>query len=280
MSPDALGPYAALEHHFSLVADEPLASWFRTAFAPMISAGASPLVRHEVRRAPGGSWSVQVDDEDVCRRVDPQAILHRFLIDLNGRIAQSASDHLLIHAAVAVISGGAVVLAAPSGSGKSTLVATAGRRGSAYGGDEHAAIRFEDGLLMPVPKPLGLKIGSAPLFRDLGSRDRALAPFMRDQLFVSPSDLPGGVCTEPIPIALLVLPHHRTGSAVRVEPIRPAEVVMSLRANSFNFAHRPGLSLQALARLARSVPAVRVEYGDAASAWDALITTLREINEE
>jgi len=277
VAPEALGPFVALEHRFSLVADEPLTSWLHAAFAPMAEVGPGPVVRHEVLRSPDGSWSVRVDDEYVCRHVDPQAVLHRFMIDLNSRIAQSASAHLLIHAGVVVMSGRAVVLAAPSGSGKSTLVATAARRGFAYGGDEHAAIRFEDGLLVPVPKPLGLKVGSALHFSDLGSKDRDLAPFLRDQLFVSPSDLPGGVCAKSIPIALVVLPHHQMGSGVIVQPIRPASAVMSLRANSFNFTRQPELSLRALARLARVVPTVEVQYGDAASAWGALVTTLREV---
>lgn len=280
MPTDVVGPFAALGHRFSIETDKPLISWFRNAFAPMGDRSSGPVARCEVHRDVGDSWSIRVDDEEVCRRVHTHQILHRFVIDLNDRIARSASAHLVLHAGVVAGPGGTVVLPAPSASGKSTLVATATRLGYAYGADEHAAIRLVDGKVDPVPKPLGLKPGSAPRFTDLGPNDPSLGPFLRDQLFLSPADLPGGVLTEPTDVALIVLPQHRAGATVSIEPIRPATGVMALRENSFNFARHAQEALPVLAQMARSVPTIRVTYGDAPSALDAISATLREIKQE
>lgn len=271
MAPERIGDYVALDLRFSVTADEPLASWLRAALAPLATEAPADGPQVRVLRDTPRSWEVRVDDEQVCRRAHPHQVLHRLTVDLNQRIATSTHRHLVLHAGVVESAHGTVLLAAPSGSGKSTMVATAAREGWGYGGDEHAALRFEDGLVDPVPKPLGLKYGSATRFADLGDPGPAMAGFLRDQLFLVPSSLPGGVIQGPRAVRLVALPEHDPDSpGVVVEPLTPAAGLMALRENAFNFAQHPRDAFRALSALVRAAPILRVRYDDAASALTVL----------
>lgn len=151
------------------------------------------------------------------------------------------------------------------------MVATAAIAGCGYGGDEHAALQFTDALVDPVPKPIGLKHGSAPRFADLADPDPSLAEFFREQLFLAPGELPGGVLRGPRPVAFVALPlHDPERRDVAVETLTPGQGVMALRANAFNFAMDPVQAFRTLTALVRTVPVLRVRYNDAASALGVL----------
>lgn len=76
---------------------------------------------------------------------------------LNWVIASQAHDYLIIHAAVAVRNGQAIILPGRPGSGKSTLSAWLSWRGWQVFSDELAMISLEDGLVHPLPRPVSLK---------------------------------------------------------------------------------------------------------------------------
>lgn len=271
MAGELVGHFAALDVRFSVTAAEPLASWFRWALAPL--ATPTPAPAEEVAFAvvrDGDGWAVRAGRARVGARVHAHQVIHRFVIELNRRIA-SSGRHVVLHAGVVARSEGAVLLVAPSGSGKSTMTATATRRGWGYGGDEHGAIRLADGLVDPVPKPLGLKYGSAPRFRDLAASQRALHPFLSEHLFLAPGDLPGPVMSGPRPVELVVAPRHDPGfTGVELRRLSPAAGLLLLRENSFNFGGQPRLAFRALAALVRQAPVLEVRYGDAPSAVEVL----------
>lgn len=82
---------------------------------------------------------------------------------LNWCIYEHVHDFLLLHAAVVERRGRALLMPAGTGSGKSTLTAALVHRGWRLLSDEFALIGKADGLVYPIPRPIGLKQASIPL---------------------------------------------------------------------------------------------------------------------
>ncbi len=85
---------------------------------------------------------------------------------LNWCIASHYHHYLIIHAAVVEKDGLGVIMPAPSGSGKSTLCAALVNKGWRLFSDELALISLNDGMLVPLPRPVGLKNESIDIIRD------------------------------------------------------------------------------------------------------------------
>jgi hypothetical protein len=80
-----------------------------------------------------------------------------FESSLNLAVGTSELIPLLVHSAVVERDGRALIMPAPSGSGKSTLCAALCCRGWRLMSDEMAVFCFEDGRLLPNPRPVSLK---------------------------------------------------------------------------------------------------------------------------
>jgi hypothetical protein len=272
--PRPLGPFRALDYEFEIEAEDPsLRAWVERAFGALACADAGEMadrVSITVKADGPGTWSVEIGGVPLVRQSPASRILPRLTVDLNRRAVDSTAEHIVLHAGVVGDGAGAVLLVGPSGSGKSTMVATAARNGRPYGGDEHAAIRFDDQLVDPVPKPLALKTGSARLFEEHRSNEPAGGDFFGEQLLLAPPDLAGGILVGPQPVSLIVLPTHEPHAAVSIEQLRPASALMALRENAFNFPLDPTAAVRSLARIVRATLVLRVRFGDAASAWAAI----------
>jgi len=86
----------------------------------------------------------------------PVQFYPRFL----DRLYDGIGDFALIHAAVVVRAGEAVLLAAPSGHGKSTLALELARRGWTLFSDDFAPIGMDTGTVFPFPRAVGIVPGS------------------------------------------------------------------------------------------------------------------------
>jgi HprK-related kinase A len=76
---------------------------------------------------------------------------------LNWSVATSVLAPMLVHAAVVERGGRAAIMPAPPGSGKSTLCAALSWRGWRLLSDEMAVFSFDDGTIVPNPRPVSLK---------------------------------------------------------------------------------------------------------------------------
>jgi HprK-related kinase A len=84
---------------------------------------------------------------------------------MNYVIATTAHRYLMLHSAVVERSGLAVLMPGDPGSGKSTLCAALLGRGWRLLSDEFVLLRPEDGMLVPMPRPVSLKNRSIELIR-------------------------------------------------------------------------------------------------------------------
>ncbi len=159
---------------------------------------------------------------------------------LNGCVAGNAHQYLLIHAAVLERDGRALIVPAPSGSGKSTLCAALAFRGWRLLSDEMALVRPEDGLVVPLPRPIGLKGESIRLVGAFES-SAVFGPSHHDThkgtlAYVRPPRASVARATEPARPAWLVFPRYRPGEAARLEPVSRARAFLRTLDSALNYS--------------------------------------------
>ncbi|MCL4747830.1 MAG: HprK-related kinase A [Burkholderiaceae bacterium] len=194
---------------------------------------------------------------------------------INWCFAHMFNQHLLLHSGVVEIGDVAMLLVAEPGSGKSTLTAALGLRGGRVLSDEFGVVRLNDGMLLPLPKPIALKNRSIDVIRGW-SRDVRMGP-------VFPKTRKGDVAHVAVSRAsaearfvaarprLVVFPKWVAGAGLSLAPVRTAEAFSLLTANSFNYGVLGLAAFSAVSRLARDCRFVRLEYSRLEQAVPSLI---------
>lgn len=103
------------------------------------------------------------------------------------RLIRLRADLQFFHAASVSIGGAGVMLVGPKGAGKTTLSTALASLGHGFLGDETAAYRAADGMILPMRRPVSIKPGlrAAAIERQLGAR----APDEDGILHIRPSEL-------------------------------------------------------------------------------------------
>lgn len=196
---------------------------------------------------------------------------------LNWCVANRAHRYLMIHAAVLERGGRAVILPAPPGSGKSTLCAALAHRGWRLLSDELTLIRPQDGLIVPLPRPISLKNASIDVIRDylgttefstpVGNTIKGTVAHLR-----APADAVARAaeCARP---AWVVFPRYQAGAASALEPMAPAVTHMEMAKNAFNYSLLGVRGFDMLADLVSSVRGYRYTY----SALDDAIAQFEQL---
>jgi HprK-related kinase A len=197
---------------------------------------------------------------------------------MNWNISQRAHGYLIIHAAVLEKHGRAVILPAPPGSGKSTLCAALAGHGWRLLSDELTLLRLDDGMLVPVPRPVSLKNASIDVIRT----------FLPDAVLNRPVDdtTKGTIAhlraprasveraAEPARPGCIVFPRYQAGAATRLEPMARARAFMDVADNSFNYPLLGARGFAALGGLIDSAAAYTFEYSslpDAMALFERLV---------
>lgn len=160
---------------------------------------------------------------------------------LNWCISTRAHAYLMIHAAVVERNGLAAILPAPPGSGKSTLCAALVNRGWRLLSDELALFRPEDGLLVPVPRPVSLKNRSIDVVRGYVA-DAVLSAPVSNTTKGTVAHLKAPAASvarahEMARPAWIVFPKYEAGAATSLEPIPRARAFFRVADNAFNYSH-------------------------------------------
>jgi HprK-related kinase A len=170
---------------------------------------------------------------------------------LNWCISTRAHAYLMIHAAVVERDGFAAILPAPPGSGKSTLCAALVSRGWRLLSDELALIRPQDGLLLPVPRPISLKNRSIDVIRAF-ARDPVISRPVENTTkgtvahVKAPSDSVARAHESARP-AWIVFPKYEAGAATSLEPIARARAFFRVAENAFNYSPLGAVGFNTLA---------------------------------
>jgi len=185
---------------------------------------------------------------------------------LNWCISGRCHHVLLLHAGVVERAGRAILLPALPGSGKSTLTAALANRGWRFLADEFGALRLEDGVLLPVVRPSGLKNESIDVIRRFAptavlgpsfpkTHKGTIAHLAPDAPSVSARRQPAG------PLAV-VFPKFTPGAEVQLSEMPRGKAFAKLAANSFNYDVLGAKSFDALGRLISTTESYRLSYSN------------------
>jgi HprK-related kinase A len=227
---------------------------------------------------PGSRWHVwgrQVDLwSEGLRPFEPYPLhsaLPLFEWGSNWLLAQRLNAYLLLHAGVLARGDHALILPAAPGSGKSTLTCALHLAGWRFLSDEFGVVDPESGHVHPLLKPAALKNRSIDVIGSLpGTVLGPIFPKTRkgDVSHFVPSKASVADRHRTATPRLVIFPRFRDGAPLRSTPLSTAETAMRLGLNSFNYRSLGPVGFHAVARLARSVKACELEYGDLGAAID------------
>ena len=196
---------------------------------------------------------------------------------LNWCISTRAHAYLMIHAAVVERGGLAAILPAPPGSGKSTLCAALVNRGWRLLSDELALFRPQDGLLVPVPRPVSLKnrsidvirgyVADAVLSRPVSNTTKGTVAHLK-----APADSVARAHETARP-AWIVFPKYEAGAATSLTPIPRARAFFRVADNAFNYSHMGARGFATLAGAIEDCASYDFRYSNLDEAM-ALFTAL------
>jgi HprK-related kinase A len=230
------------------------------------------LVRH---KGPLRSWiSVLVDGGIFYDWFRSHLALPLFEWAVNHCIFERPHQYLMLHSAVVEKQGRAVILPGPPGSGKSTLCAGLVCRGWRLLSDEVALVRPQDAMIVPIPRPIGLKNDSIRMIRGF-SPQAALGPswpgtIKGELAHMQPPAESVRRSHETARPAWLVFPSYRAGAKADLTSVSKAQGLLRAAKNSFNYSVLGRTGFEALAKLIDGCGCYEFIYSDLAEAVEQI----------
>ena len=194
---------------------------------------------------------------------------------INLVIALRSHSFLMLHSAIAELSGKAMLLPAAPGAGKTTLCAGLALSGWRLFSDEFGLMRPGMPEMLPVPRPLALKNDSIEVIRRFGD-GQGLGPEIPGTRKGTVAHLrpPGDSVrrsAETAPVRWVVFPEWQAHARSELVEISRNEGFMYLATNAFNYELLGESGYAAVAGLVDNARCYRFVYSDLQEAV-ALIT--------
>ena len=220
---------------------------------------------------PAGALQLLRAEGDSYRLGDGDTLLHSGLLDVTMaaqlfdavifRLLAGQDGGLALHAGAVVRDGRVLLLPGQSGSGKSTLTAWLTSRGCSYLTDELVLLPARGELqTLACTRPLCIKHGAAPIVKGLlpPGQEAALED---DQGLILPHRHLNPVFTPTTrPPGLILFPVYRPGAPLAGERLSGARASALLMTCNVNGRNLDGHGFPLVARIARTVPAIRLVY--------------------
>jgi HprK-related kinase A len=189
---------------------------------------------------------------------------------LNWCVAKHAHQYLIIHAAVLERNGQGLIMPGPPGAGKSTLCAVLANRGWRLLTDELALVSLEDGMLVPLPRPVSLKNESIDIVRQYAP-DAIFGDLFLDTkkgtvAHMRPSLESVQRADDRAQPGWIIMPRYLPGSATSLHPASKGEFGLHLANNSFNYSILHLQGFEALSKLMEATDCYNFRYSDLDSA--------------
>lgn len=188
---------------------------------------------------------------------------------MNWCIATRAHHYLLLHAAVLERNGLAVILPGEPGAGKSTLTAALMLSGWRLLSDEMTMIDRDDGLIVPLARPVSLKNRSIDIIRGFDRQaifgDVAHDTHKGTVSHLRPSAESVRRMAEKARPAHIVFPRWEQDAPTELRPRAKADAFMHAASHAFNYS--------LLGRLGFELNAALI---DACACWDFRYSSLEE----
>lgn len=219
------------------------------------------ILRLEIHPEQAKPYTVSQDGVLNCETENRANVAEWLLSCLCHELAVHSGGGLLFHAAGLAYQGRGILLPGGIGAGKSTFTAWLVAQGCDYLSDELVYIPWETDLLHAFPRPLHLKKPSRPVlshFLDYQHPRHVLSGNSSD--LVHPALLnPRGLYSSP-PLCLVLFPRYQPQIEAQWQPLTPAQTGLDLMQSLVNARNLPDHGFSEVARLARSVQAVRIVY--------------------
>lgn len=191
---------------------------------------------------------------------------------MNWCVSNRAHGYLVIHAAVLEKNGRGIILPAPPGSGKSTLCAALACRGWRLLSDELTLVRHEDGMLVPLPRPVSLKNRSIDVIRAFAPEavfGAVVDGTMKGTvgLLRAPTDSIRRAGEAAAPHAI-VFPQWEEGAPAVLAAMPRARMFMKVADNAFNYTLLGAQGFATLAALAERSAGYTFRYSKLDDAMD------------
>jgi hypothetical protein len=167
-----------------------------------------------------------------------------------------------LHAGAVASGGQALLIAGPSGSGKSSLVAWLVNKGFDYLSDEVVVLPEAGGGIRGFRRALVFKPGAKERVYRFSSFEKAARIRSGANAMLSAPKSASADARGPADCRLMIFPRFQAGAALRLQSLSPAKAGLRLvecNVNARNFADD---GFGAVSRLARTVPAMSLVYGD------------------
>lgn len=194
---------------------------------------------------------------------------------LRGLVTDQAAG-IVLHAGAVERRGKAILVSGISGAGKSTLTAWLSQNGFNYLTDELVFVPAADPMMVtPFRRPLVLRADSfAALEKDGFDISKHIT--VGDKALVTP---PGDAGKTALAPGAIIYPSFTKDADISIIALSPSQAVLRLLENNLNGANLADGGLSTLARLANSIPAFELRYGDFEQLEDVLDTIVDDILE-
>ena len=199
-------------------------------------ADVAPLVRIDIRSAPGG-YAVFQDRVPVLRIGELAGVAPALKAHLVQTILARPDYRLAVHAAAVAKGGRVLLLPGDSGSGKTTLAAALIARGFAFLGDDTVVLERGDLRVRPIPFALAVKAGAWDLLTPYHPRLPELPVDCRPDGKVVRYLRPTDVAAEALPAAWMVFPGWGNGSAPRLTRLARVAALQRFLPGCYASAH-------------------------------------------
>ena len=260
-----VGPYAIR----AATALEDVADGLRFLYSSFPLLPADQIVDAElrVRAKPWpGRVSIEVDGDVLYDWLSRRVVIPMAEWALNVCVFHRSHRFFMLHAAVVERDGRAALFSGKAGSGKSTLCAALVHRGWRLLSDEVALIRPEDGRILPVPRPVGLKEGSIGVIRRwapeavLGPEWPGTAKGAVAHMLPPPGSVERSAETA-LP-AWLFFPRFDERASAELEEVSRARAFLRAANDSFNYSVLGRTAFETLARCVDGCTCFDLRYGD------------------
>lgn len=265
---DVAGADVYIETNDSDFADE--LRWAMTDLATAPRPAADQVVYRTTRRTvPWVLWSTLRDGQPCELTMNERYVLFHQQWELNRLMIERTPNAL--HAAAAVVDGGAVVACGASMAGKTTLAGWLASHGGKYFSDEVVGV-LPGGMVSGFRRPLGIR-HHGPLGAQLTDAPRLTSRFHDYEMLVPPSSLGATIATETsVPVRALVMPTVDLNEPSRATPLGQAEALVALADGAPGLADHGEQMFELLVELVGKVPCVRLSMND----MDQAMTVLGE----
>jgi hypothetical protein len=229
-------------------------------------------------------WSVFLDKGRYASGLPGDAVLPYLNFLLFYCATKGLDEHFLLHGAVLVKNGRALVLPGIAGSGKTTLAAMLAAEGWHFFSDELVVLDVAEGTVRPFPFPMSVKSGSVDVLRTRYPELAEARVWNRKDgqqvryLLPPASTLPPSLQEQAVPAAL-VFPRYQEGAGTRMQVMDKVRAIQEIAATGSSDRLLRPEDVSAMILLVERSRVYSLVFDDAEKAVDVLQDGLAEISD-